>query len=161
MLVSCSVGGSAPGVQGSGVEGVGVIAVGRPDADIEVEWIASGGFRGGNIKPGLDGLTPVVGHVPLRHMLLSGDTLVGARTPSGSGPVSEIDVAGINQALAFAFAGVPSSAVQGGVAKAAIGFAVLASGVWRANRKQKPVTKHGAKVGIRHGLASGVLWGWL
>ena len=93
MLVSCSVGSSTPRVRGSGVEGVGVIAVGRPYADIEVEELASGGVRGGNSKPGLDGLTPAVGYVPLGHMLLSGDTLVGAGTPGGSSPVSEIVVA--------------------------------------------------------------------
>ena len=157
MLVSCSIGGSAPRVRGSGVEGVGVIAVGCPDTDIEVEGTASGGVRGGNIKPGLDGLTPAVGYVPLRHMLLSGDTLVGAGTPSGSGPVSEIVVAGINQALAFALAGMSASAVQGRVAQATVGLAVLTSAVGRADREQEPILEDSAKVGIRHWLASGVL----
>ena len=70
-------------------------------------------------------------------------------------------MADINQALTFALAGVPASAVQGGVAQGASGFSVLASATWTANREEEPVSEVNSKVGIRHGLASGVWRGRL
>ena len=67
----------------------------------------------------------------------------------------------INQALTFALAGVSASAVKRSVAKAPVGFAVLASAVGRANREKKPVTQAGAEVNIGHGLARGIFRGRL
>ena len=49
MFVGCGVGGSTAWVQGSGVEGVGIIAVRRPNTNVEVEGVAGGGVGGGNI----------------------------------------------------------------------------------------------------------------
>ena len=86
------------------------------------------------------------------------EKLVGASAPSGGGPVSEFVVPSIDQALALAFASMPSSRVQRGVAKAAVGFAVLACSVCGANREQETIPKAGAEVGIWHGLASSFFW---
>jgi len=55
---------------------------------------------------------------------------------------------------------MPASSVQGGVAKAAVSFAVLASAVRRTNSKQEPVSQGGAEVSIGDGLASGLLGRW-
>ena len=95
------------------------------------------------------------------HVLLSGDPLVGARAPRRGSPVTEVVVADINQALTLALAGVPASAVQGGVAQGAVGFSVLASAVRTAKWEEEPVSEVNSKAGIRHGLASGVWRGRL
>ncbi len=143
-----------------GVECAGVVAVGRPDAHVEVERVASGGVSGGHVQSCLNSFTSVVGGVPLRDVLLSGDPLAGAGAPGGGGPVSKVVVAGVHEALAFAFAGMSASAVKGGVAEAAVSFAVLASAVGRAHGEKEPVSEVESEVGIRHGLASGVLGRW-
>ena len=66
-------------------------------------------------------------------------------------------MASINQALTLALAGVSASAVKRSVAKAPVGFAVLASAVGWANREKKPVAKAGAEVSIGHRCARAVL----
>ena len=63
------------------MQGGRVIAAGSPDAHIEVQGVASGRVGGGNVKTCFDGFVSAVGEVPLWNVLLSGDTLVGARAP--------------------------------------------------------------------------------
>ena len=60
------------------MEGGGVTVVGSPDANIKVEGVAGGGVGGGNVEPGLDDLASSGPDVPLWHVLLGFDTLVGA-----------------------------------------------------------------------------------
>ena len=67
---------------------------------------------------------------------------------------------GIDQSLTLAFARMPASAIQGCVAEAAVGLAVLASAVGRADSKQEPVPQASAEVSIRDGFASCVLRCW-
>ena len=98
------------------MEGDRVVAVGSPDANVEVEWVASWRVGGGNGKPSFDGVASAVGDVPLWYALLGGDTLVSSRAPRGGSPVPEVIVASINQALTLALAGMSGSAVKGGVA---------------------------------------------
>ena len=81
MFVGCGVCCSSTWALGSSVEGVGIVAVSRPDTDIKVEGVASGGVSGGNVQARFDGFASAVGDVPLGNVLLSSDPLVGGRTP--------------------------------------------------------------------------------
>ena len=56
---------------------------------------AGGRVGGGHVQPGLNRLTSAVGGVPLGHVLLFGDPLVGASAPRSGGPVSQVVVAGV------------------------------------------------------------------
>ena len=101
MLALGRVSRTAPWVLSSGVKGGRVCAVSGPNANIEVQRVASGGVMGGNIKTSFDCFTSaVVGGIPLRDMLFGGDPFVGARAPRGGRPITipitKVVVASIN-----------------------------------------------------------------
>ena len=97
-------------VQGSGSEGVGVIARGCPNADIEVESLTSGRVRRCHIKSGLDGVARASADcVPLGDVLLLGDAQASAVLPGIAAPVTKVVVPGIDQPLAFALDGMLST----------------------------------------------------
>ena len=159
VFVSSCVRCSSSRVHGSRVKSVGVEAMGCPNAHVKVQGIACGGVGCGNVQAGLNSVTSAVGDVPLWHMLLNGGTLVGAGAPRGGGPIPNVVVPGVHQALAFALAGMPAPVVKGCVAQAAVGFRCWqvepAGQTGRRSRSRRQVRKCASGMGL-HLASSGV-----